>query len=407
MVRSDASYNRYSDYSEVMTDDLRKCQVEGCHRRHAFARDDSGRKVYSRYCSDHTCAKEYPEDEGAHCATPRKLGDRYCPDHQKCDEPLCTKMGENVGGRDYIRWVCIDHRCTFPNCRARATDRQQRRCDAHFTECAVPDCKRPCHLGRNGQLDQVCAVHYGNYRCLHTDCPRFTGSRYCAAHRCAVRDCPAARHAAGGGDACPKHLCTSAACTRAVLYPSRPRAAHCVVHTCKTPSCASPRDGASDFCLAHTCAAPTCRAEARFPDGHCPARHACVVVTCPRPRLSAVPSSTLGVGLDRDRCAVHARARERRSASLDVDGLGLDWEGLRGRFDMSGERERERERHRLSDDLERLRRMEREREATRTWADVRGGQPSERPRETERERLERLQTDMEDWRRRYPSWDGW
>jgi hypothetical protein len=110
-----------------------------------------------------------------------------------------------------------------------------------------------------------------------------------------------------------------------------------------------------------------------------------------------VASSTLGVGLDRDRCAAHAQARERRSASLDAEH-GMDWEGLRDRFQMGGERERERDRKRLSDDLERLRRRERELEAERAW--------DRRPAPAEEEVLYRV---LEGSRRRRDSasWNGW
>ncbi|KAK4041149.1 hypothetical protein C8A01DRAFT_15110 [Parachaetomium inaequale] len=364
MSWSDTTYNYRncyegpSEYPEVAIDDARKCQVDGCRKKHAFSRPHGDRKVYSRFCSNHTCAKTNPDGvaEDYHCTTPRKSGERYCTVHLTCGEPGCAKRGEYVGVRDYVRWFCVKHRCTSPACRARATDPQQQRCPAHFTTCALPGCPRPAHLHRDGRLDAVCAAHYGTQRCLWPECARRASSRYCPSH-----------------------------------------------HQCRAPGCTGPRTTAEDeFCRAHVCSTLGCKSEARFEGAHC-TRHACVVVTCANPRLSAVPSSTLAVGGfdNRDRCAAHARARERRAASLGADdGAGLDWEGLRGRFEMGGERERERERWRLSDDLERLRRRERELEAERALR-------AERSRETERERLERMQRDFRTWRRMSSDWDRW
>ncbi|KAK4118144.1 hypothetical protein N657DRAFT_685438 [Parathielavia appendiculata] len=408
----------WSDYSDVPTDDGRRCQVVGCHKKHAYSKNEVGQRIYSKYCSDHTCAKRYPEEDGYHCATPRARGERYCPDHLKCGEPGCEAMGEFVGTRDYIRWFCIRHRCSAPDCRLRASDKQQRRCASHFMSCTVPGCTRPAHLHRSGRLDLVCAVHYDTHRCLVADCTRWASSsaRYCPSHKCAVPDCSAARRSLSvpnGGGACLRHLCTTPYCTNPVLYPNRARSVHCALHTCKTASCVNPRAASSssssggitsDFCLSHTCLTPGCRAEARFAGSHCE-RHVCVVAGCANPRLSAVPSSTLGVGLDRERCASHTSRRERRAASLDVDGFGMDWEGLRGRFGGSGEREMDRERKRLSDDLERLRRRERELEAERWWAADRSREAGlvadEDLPEPEREGIERIQRDLDSWKWRY------
>lgn len=325
----------WSEYSDVPTDDARKCQVQGCHKKHAYSKNEAGRRIYSRYCSEHTCAKRYPEEDGYHCTTPRNRGERYCPDHLKCGEPGCQAMGEYVGVREFIRWFCIRHRCSAPDCRLRATDKQQQRCASHFMACSVPGCTRPAHLHRSGRLDLVCAVHYDTYRCLAADCTRWASSsaRYCPSHKCAVPDCSAARCSLttpNGGDACLKHMCTALYCTNRVLYPDRPRSVHCVLHTCKAPSCVNPRvslgsaGGGSDFCLGHMCLVPGCRGEARFPGSHCE-RHACVVAGCVNPRLSAVPSSRLGVGLDRGQCAAHAARRERRSASLNEDSSRGFW----------------------------------------------------------------------------------
>jgi hypothetical protein len=44
----------WSEYSDVPTDDARKCQVEGCHKKHAYSKNDAGRRIYSRYCSERT-----------------------------------------------------------------------------------------------------------------------------------------------------------------------------------------------------------------------------------------------------------------------------------------------------------------------------------------------------------------
>ncbi|KAK3302716.1 uncharacterized protein B0T15DRAFT_422964 [Chaetomium strumarium] len=392
MAFSDASYNWYSgpsDYSDVPTDDSRKCQVEGCYRKHSYGRLRGGRKIYSKYCSDHTCLKPYPEDEGYWCPHPKEKGERYCNNHLKCGEAGCDKLGEFTGGREYIPWFCFDHRCNAPNCRSRVTNRQQQRCEAHFLKCTVPDCSRPCHLHRDGRLDLVCAVHYGTFRCTWEGCTRRTGSNmhFCPSHKCVVPECTAGRDpSAAGSDTCRKHNNNN---------------------TCHVRGCTHPRDNdinnntrggsSSEFCVGHTCATPNCRDQARFfgNGSHC-ARHACAVTTCPRPRLSADPANNNNSAHHGDRCVAHARARERRAVSLSGSGGGmdsslggvLDYEGLRSRFELSGEREAERERKRLSDDLEALKRRERERERLR-----------EEEEERERERVDRLRRDMDAWRR--------
>lgn len=106
-----------SDYSDISADGRRKCQVAGCHKKHAFTRPDGVRKVYSRYCSDRafvlvasvglwlanrssdTCARTYKEEEGIHCAIPRHPGERYCPERKPIPEP-----------RGLHRWMLTNHR---------------------------------------------------------------------------------------------------------------------------------------------------------------------------------------------------------------------------------------------------------------------------------------------------------
>lgn len=217
-------------------------------------------------------------------------------------------------------------------------------------------------------------------------------------HKCAVDNCSSPRHTSPpNSTACRVHLCITPACTSPVSYPDRKRSAHCARHTCRTPSCTNPHTLGEDFCNLHACATPGCAAEARFADAvsHC-ARHACVVSNCASPRLSADPSSRLGVGLeDRDRCAYHASTRERRRAA-SFSGAGLDWEGLRGRFEARGEGKR------LSDDLERLRRLARDRPG-------REGDFARYRWEDEEEVLERMQRGnlSDEWRRKYPTGDDW
>jgi len=295
-------------------------------------------------------------------------------------------------------------RCTAPDCRSRASEPQQQRCAAHFTKCSIASCPRPAHLHRNGRLDLVCVVHYGTAPCLAPSCTRQTSasSRYCPVHKCAVDNCSSPRHASTpNSTACRLHLCTTPACTNPVSYPDRAKSAHCARHTCRTPACTKPSDAVAggDFCRLHACATPGCAAEARFADepSHC-ARHACVVSNCASPRLSADPSSRLGVGLeDRDRCAYHAATRERRTRAASFSGAGVvDWEGLRGRFEPRGEGKR------MSDDVERMRRRARENAARE------GDFYRYRPEEMEEEEvLGRVRRGSGDWRRMYPTGEDW
>jgi hypothetical protein len=82
MPRSDTSYSWYtlpSDYSDALgLGDDRKCQVPDCFKKHGYLRRGN-RKIYSLYCSDHTCAV-FRESEGEHCSTPKERSERYCPD---------------------------------------------------------------------------------------------------------------------------------------------------------------------------------------------------------------------------------------------------------------------------------------------------------------------------------------
>ncbi|KAL1836759.1 hypothetical protein VTJ49DRAFT_4699 [Mycothermus thermophilus] len=316
MPRSDAtSYSWYtmpSDYSDPLgLGDDRKCQVADCLKKHAFRRHGN-RKVYSRYCADHTCAVMYPEEEGTHCPTPRNPTERYCPGHLRCGEPTCRKMGEYVHkSGEYIRWYCTKHRCSAHDCTARATDSTQKVCAAHLMRCSIPSCSRPAHRHRDGHLDVVCAAHYGTHRCLATGCDRWASARYCAEHRCLVSSCTASRASSPpNAEACLNHLCRAMGCANAVLYPTRNSSAHCALHTCRSPSCSAPRmtESGSDFCASHTCNTPGCRSEVvHSPARYC-VRHACVVMGCTNARLSAPTSASggnspllLAPGEDRDR----------------------------------------------------------------------------------------------------------
>ncbi|KAL2177494.1 uncharacterized protein P884DRAFT_243641 [Thermothelomyces heterothallicus CBS 202.75] len=321
----------WSDFSDTTSEDWRKCQVPGCHKKHTGHTQHDERKVYSDFCFRHTCWVTYPEEEGKgyYCSIPKGSDDRYCAFHMKCGEDDCARTGEWPGAHDYARWFCREHRCTYPDCRLRATDRQQQRCAAHLVKCAVPACARPAYQHRDGVLDTMCAAHYGTQRCLWPNCARRASSRYCSAHGCRRPGC------------------------------DRPRA-RAVPDTPAIPAAADGNNGANDYpylyCLAHTCKTPGCRAGARLDDVH---------------------------------CERHARVRERRRpVSLGVDplGLGFGWEEQEqeqeeeeeeredrrgGRYEpltraaaaaAGDEWQREREWRRLSDDLERIRRRERARE---------------------------------------------
>jgi hypothetical protein len=63
MAWSDVDYNWHSgpsDYSDVPSDDARRCQVIGCPKKHGFARVEGGKKIYSKYCPDRACPSAQP-----------------------------------------------------------------------------------------------------------------------------------------------------------------------------------------------------------------------------------------------------------------------------------------------------------------------------------------------------------
>ncbi|KAL2257042.1 hypothetical protein VTK26DRAFT_750 [Humicola hyalothermophila] len=368
-----------SDFSDTTSDDSRVCRVEGCRKKHAYI-SVGGQRIYSKFCINHTCNKPFPVEEGCHCPTPKRKEDLYCDDHLKCGEPGCDKRGEYRGLSEYVPWFCSNHRCAAPGCRDRAQDRQQQRCKAHFTVCSFPGCTRPCHLHRDGLLDVVCVVHYGTHKCAFPGCTRRKPGydmKYCLAHKCAIPDCPAGRDptttnnssssSAGAAAVCPAHRCAAPYCRNPVAFPSSSTSLTCVEHTCRSRSsrctqrCADPT---TDFCRDHMCLVAPCRNEARFPTGYCSERHACVVPTCSKPRMSVTGLGRSGslspsAALDRDRCVDHAHARHRRAASMDYASPEVDIEALRDRFKFEAERKR------LSDDIELLRRREGERERER------------------------------------------
>ncbi|GAB1319915.1 hypothetical protein MFIFM68171_10125 [Madurella fahalii] len=412
MARSDITYTYYytgpSDSSDAAARESERCGVEGCGKKQCYYEDGKEKtRIYSKYCYHHTCERTFPVEEGYHCAHPKKKEYRYCRDHQKCVEPGCRELGEYHGrnGDPYVPYVCDQHRCTVPHCYSRAEDRQQKRCTAHTTKCTVSGCDRPCHLHRDGRLDLACAVHYGNFKCAWAGCTRRKPGydiKYCLAHKCAIPTCGNGRDPSGAS-VCATHRCTFPTCLNAVAEPSDPSSLACLEeHTCKTARCLFPRisngsgtAAAGLFCRAHTCGMPGCAREARLPGSrYCAERHACTVAGCAEARLEPLSSSSSASGPGRatlsptdygmpalgGKCAKHAsvgggggRERRERAASLDVR---VDLDGLRERLD--------RDRKRLSDDVGRMVRLERERE--------------------ERERRER---DRAEGYGGYPGWERW
>ena len=368
------SDTRYSDFSDTLSDDPRNCRVEGCRKKHAFARL-ADRKFYSKFCFNHTCCKTLSVSDGFHCPNPKKESDRYCGEHLRCGEAGCREKGEYPGapGDEYIRWFCERHRCTMPRCRERAHNRQQRRCLAHFMKCTVDGCERPCHENRDGRLDMFCAAHYGSYKteakCSWTGCtrrkPGYEG-KYSIEHKCEVPRCERSRDPRGAGKLCSVHLCGVESCPRMVSDPDRPESLFCLDHSCKKPVCFRVRQPGADFCTSHRCKVANCRYEASFPNGYCADRHACSYPMCANPRPVA---SSLGV--NNDRCAEHERLKIRRSSATDAQELDK-WERRRNRY---------------SDDIGALRR-EKERA------------------DREREQLEKLAREPRD-PFRFPGWDRW
>lgn len=368
---SDAAY--YSDYSDTPSDDPRNCRVVGCRKKHAYARDSSGRKLYADYCAYHLCEKTFPRSEGFHCPNPKKENDRFCSQHLKCGEPNCKETG-TFASETWTQFYCPRHKCTTRGCRQPATNRQQQRCASHFLQCSVPSCARPCHENRDGTYDIVCAAHYGSFKCAVAGCARRKpgyDTRFCLDHKCAVPECSQEKGLVG--KFCVSHRCAARDCSRVVADPTRGESVLCKEHECATPRCLNAKlDSRTDFCLSHACKAANCKSEARFPGGFCEERHACSVGMCSNPRSATGPGGTLNVFTDR--CLEHSAAKVRRSSANEP---------------LERERWATRNRNRYSDDIETLRSREREREL-KEW-----------------EEKERLARESYDPAYRYPGWDRW
>ncbi|KAK4143169.1 uncharacterized protein C8A04DRAFT_12650 [Dichotomopilus funicola] len=388
-----------SGFSEALTDDPRKCQIVGCYKRHAYARAPKGLKVYSDFCTKHTCGRVYPEQSQYYCIFPRVANSAYCSHHRTCGQEGCEEQGEplTLDLSDFKPFYCRKHRCAVLGCQEppKAGDRE-RRCELHAVRCRVQGCSRSAYTHDDGRVDHYCLLHYGTQRCLYRDCTRQTlGSSFsfCHVHNppngsndqdkdsnpCSLRGCN--KSAEPNAHACSIHLCSVRGCPKpTVIYaPSSsdppntiatPYPPLCSSHICL--DCDKPRNSATinaEYCSAHECGLVACRSRALDKGGHC-SRHACSVMGCLRAKQGALSSSFLTVDRERERCEVHARVgsgvegigsgRIRASSFGAVNagtggfvrrygGSGADDEALRVRM----------QRNRFSDDLERLYRSER------------------------------------------------
>ncbi|KAK4182850.1 hypothetical protein QBC35DRAFT_478707 [Podospora australis] len=73
-------------------DDPRDCRVIGCRKKHAYAKDTTGRKIYADYCAQHLCEKTFPLSEGLHCPNPKKENDQYCSKHMNAVSQTATRL---------------------------------------------------------------------------------------------------------------------------------------------------------------------------------------------------------------------------------------------------------------------------------------------------------------------------
>ncbi|KAL2270569.1 hypothetical protein VTJ83DRAFT_2753 [Remersonia thermophila] len=422
-----------SDYSDPLgLGDDRKCQVADCPKKHAYRRHGN-RKVYSRYCADHTCAVTYPEEEGTHCRTARDPNERYCPESPlrrarlpqdgrvrpqvQRVHPLVLLPAPLLGARLHrprdrprpagLRGAlpALLHALVLPPSLPPPQRPPRRRLPRPLQRPPLPRPRlRPLGLGpllRRPPLRR---------RDLHRRPRLVPGPRRGLPLPPLPRPRLRQRRPLPG----PPLLLLLLLLLVVPLH-----APHLPLPVLPRPA---PQRGPR-LLRRPRLRRPRLPRRGRRPGqgGKYCGRHACVVDGCTRARLSAAPASggggggspMLAAGEDRDRCAAHSRFRDRRTVSLgEADAPSLDWDELRGRFN------RDRDRRgstsggggngsgggggskwkRMSEDLEKLRRRERDAEAAGAGngSGSGNGRPSTAERRRREDEWERLRQDLED-----------
>ncbi|KAI1340339.1 hypothetical protein F5Y15DRAFT_380327 [Xylariaceae sp. FL0016] len=325
----------------VMPVQDRHCQRSLCGHKHAFKLVQGGVKLYSRYCSRHTC--RYPTGDGIYCHYPKEPQHRLCGHHRKCGVSGCLHDGE-IEGHPELIWFCPGHSCTVPGCyiqkssgsifceghipcevpgcfnrpgpggrfcqghgcRIESCDREAtcgQRCEDHVP-CVVPHCTRFSLRSANGRPEEFCEIH-GFCRWPHCDQTIEGRKQFCRFHRCSLRECNLAKKE--GSHFCSSHCCRLPGCTAIIDYlfhlearycnhhqcaeiscvhESHPDGRYCRYHSCQKEGCLELcPDMSARYCNKHECKAELCISQARMVGGFCNSKHACSIEGCPHRRL--------------------------------------------------------------------------------------------------------------------------
>ncbi|KAK3681645.1 hypothetical protein B0T22DRAFT_445262 [Podospora appendiculata] len=332
------------------------------------------------FCKAHRC-----REEG--CTSKiTNLIHKCCDNHVKCAAPNCPSAPDASQSSS----LCARHTCTAPTCPNQAS-LETNRCSEHAVRvprrtCKAPNCdKTPRRRGDgSGGFEDECDDHRSSSKCIFAGCGRFRREAgavpYCHEHGCRVPLCREVRDAPGS-IYCFSHRCTMDGCP--AYIPSPPPGVapssipvFCHNHACHTPKCPRSRlslsslcqdhicaradvkctregaDGVGSFCAVHECGESGCHNEARFENGFCEERHACVAAGCPRGRI--VVRDGEGEGEVPERCLRHER---------------VFWKA-------EGRREAEEELRTVKEEEQQQQQQRRGREAARRRAESRGSGPA-------------------------------
>ncbi|KAK3331697.1 hypothetical protein B0T19DRAFT_482143 [Cercophora scortea] len=307
----------------------RECHVDGCFHKHCYAKVD-GRRVYSRFCILHRCQKTVPNNPGYHCPFAKEERDSFCRNHMTCGDYNCLERGEYEGEARNLPWFCN----ALPTCPNQASP-ETNRCSEHRVTttrrrtCKAPNCDKTPRRRRDdsSELEDECEEHWN--KCIFAGCGRFRheagAGPYC--HRCTMDNCPTSIPSPPPGATgtttttpvfCHNHACQTPKCPRSRL---NTLTTFCQDHICARADGKCTRqgaDGVGSFCAVHECREPTCHNEARFENGFCEEKHACVEARCSRGRI-VVDDGEFGEGEVPARCLRHERMFWRAEGRREVE----------------------------------------------------------------------------------------
>ncbi|KAI1329397.1 hypothetical protein F5Y16DRAFT_108892 [Xylariaceae sp. FL0255] len=235
------------------------CYRHACHAYTSHKVDCKNEKEGTPQNPDH--CKDHVECEDPGCKEYCNLGEnaqyKKCEKHRKiiCNIPGCEAEATNPPINPTL---CNNHVCAFGHC-----------CEAHLItsffcpshKCISPSCNEPRAISNDGSASSLgLALLSGGLLGTATAQLNLTQvlmpvGLYCAKHVCGVRGCQnigAGRGREGDENYCTMHKCHDASgrCDNRIVGET---GAYCVVHKCANKDCNAARDpdDGGEFCHAH------------------------------------------------------------------------------------------------------------------------------------------------------------